>query len=103
MNVHLASCIYILDVHLPNFLFDCVCYLVSKGVILDWILCCQTDAAEQDEEEDEVCEDVVVDDLMAQNPKSTKQSDRHTETEGLRDKVSKSFCSFNYFICAGLN
>ena len=72
-----------------------VCYLVSEGLILDWILCCQTDAAEQDEEEDEVGEDVVVDDLMAQNPESTKQSDRNRETQGLRDKLSESFCSFN--------
>lgn len=45
-------------------------HLVSEGVVLDWILCCQTDAAEQDEEEDEVGEDVVVDDLVAQNPES---------------------------------
>jgi len=52
---------------------NCVCYLVSEGVILDWVLCCQTDAAEQDEEEDEVCKDVVVDDLMAQNPESIIQ------------------------------
>ena len=54
----------------------CVCYLVSEGVILYWILCCQTDAAEQDEEEDEVGEDVVVDDLMAQNPESKRGSKR---------------------------
>lgn len=54
-----------------------VCYLVSEGVILDRVLGCQTDAAEQDEEEDEVGEDVVVDDLMAQNPESKKQSERN--------------------------
>ncbi|TNN65172.1 hypothetical protein EYF80_024579 [Liparis tanakae] len=34
-------------------------------VVFDRVFCCQTDAAEQDEEEDEVCEDVVVDDLVA--------------------------------------
>lgn len=91
MNVYLTLCVYILYVYFPKNpqFFDCVCYLVSEGIILDWILCCQTDAAEQDEEEDEVGEDVVVDDLMAQNPESTKQSDRHGETEGLRDKVSE--------------
>lgn len=49
-----------------------MCYLVSEGVILDWVLCCQTNAAEQDEEEDEVGEDVMVDDLMAHNPESEK-------------------------------
>lgn len=54
-----------------------VCYLVSEGVILDRVFCCQTDAAEQDEEEDEVGEDVVVDDLMAQNPESKKRSERN--------------------------
>lgn len=52
-----------------------VCYLVSEGVILDRVLCGQTDAAQQDEEEDEVGEDVVVDYLMAQNPESEKQSE----------------------------
>lgn len=49
-----------------------LCYLVSGGVVFDWVLCCQTDAAEQDEEEDEVGEDVVVDDLVARNPESAK-------------------------------
>lgn len=53
-----------------------VFHLVSKGVALDWVLCCQTDAAEQDEEEDEVGEDVVVDDLMAKNPESRKNTGR---------------------------
>lgn len=48
-------------------------YLVSEGVIFDWVLCCQTNAAEQDEEEDEVGEDVMVDDLMAQNPESEEK------------------------------
>lgn len=40
--------------------------------MFDRVLCCQTDAAEQDEEEDEVGEDVVVDDLVARNPESIK-------------------------------
>lgn len=48
-------------------------YLVPERVALDRVLCRQTDAAEQDEEEDEVGEDVVVDDLMAQNPESMKK------------------------------
>ena len=51
----------------------CVCYLVSERVILDRVLCCQTNTAEQDEEEDEVGEDVVVDDLMAQNPEPKRE------------------------------
>lgn len=45
-----------------------MCHLVPEGVDLDGVLCCQADAAEQDEEEDEVGEDVVVDDLVAHNP-----------------------------------
>lgn len=52
-------------------------YLVSEGVVLDRVLGCQADAAEQDEEEDEVGEDVVVDDLMAQNPESVGESERN--------------------------
>lgn len=52
-------------------------YLVSKRIILHWVLCCQTDAAEQDEEEDEVGENVVVDDFMAQNPESRKQNQKN--------------------------
>lgn len=56
-----------------------MCYLVSEGVVLDWVLCCQTNAAEQDEEEDEVGEDVMVDDLMTHNPESEKQCDRHKD------------------------
>lgn len=59
------------------FFLNCVCYLVSEGVVLDRVLCCQTDAAKQDEEEDEVGEDVVVDNLMAQNPESKKQSEKN--------------------------
>lgn len=62
-----------------------MCDLVSEGVALDWVLCCQTDAAEQDEEEDEVGEDVVVDDLMARNPESEtrkKQTHRNKDTRG---------------------
>lgn len=50
-----------------------MCYLVSERVILDRVLCCQTNTAEQDEEEDEVGEDVVVDDLMAQNPEPKRE------------------------------
>lgn len=66
-----------------------MCNLVSEGVALDWVLCCQTDAAEQDEEEDEVGEDVVVDNLMAHNPESDtrkknkqKKTDRNKGTRG---------------------
>lgn len=58
---------------------DITTHLVPGGVVLDRVLRCQTDAAEQDEEEDEVGEDVVVDDLMAQNP----------ESEGKREKEKK--------------
>lgn len=53
-----------------------MCHLVPEGVDLDGVLCCQTDAAEQDEEEDEVGEDVVVDDLVAHNPEP-EGSERH--------------------------
>lgn len=67
---------YILYLHFITCFFFIVCYLVSEGVILDWVLCCQTDAAEQDEEEDEVGKDVVVDDLMAQNSESKRESER---------------------------
>lgn len=48
-------------------------HLVSGRVVLDRVLCCQTDAAEQDEEEDEVGEDVMVDDLVARDPEPIKQ------------------------------
>ena len=69
--------VYILYLHFDRWFkkkkMNCVCYLVSERVILDRVLCCQTDAAEQDEEEDEVGEDVVVDDLMAQNPESKRE------------------------------
>lgn len=58
-----------------------MCYLVSEGVVLDWVLCCQTNAAEQDEEEDEVGEDVMVDDLMAHNPESEENNVTETKTE----------------------
>lgn len=66
------------------FVLVCVmCNLVSEGVALDWVLCCQTNAAEQDEEEDEVGEDVVVDNLMAHNPESEtrKKNKKQTETK----------------------
>lgn len=70
-------------------------HLISEGVVLNWILCCQTDAAEQDEEEDEVGEDVVVDDLVAQNPEPTGQK----LLKGTEEKAtSKSVVT----VCAGI-
>lgn len=60
------------------FTLYCARYPVSVGVVLDRVFCCQTDAAQQDEEEDEVGEDVVVDNLMAENPKSKKNTERNT-------------------------
>lgn len=63
-------------------------YLVSEGVILDWVLCCQTDAAKQDEEEDEVGEDVMVDYLMARNPESKENKTRKEESDKEKGRVS---------------
>lgn len=48
-------------------------HLVPEGEILDGVLCRQADAAEQDEEEDEVGEDVVVDDLVAHDPEPEEE------------------------------
>lgn len=39
--------------------------MVPEGGVLDWVLSSQRDAAEQDEEEDQVGEDGVVDDSVA--------------------------------------
>lgn len=51
-----------------------MCHLVPEGEILDGVLCRQADAAEQDEEEDEVGEDVVVDDFVAHDPESEEET-----------------------------
>lgn len=42
----------------------CETYVVPEGVGSDWILSCQRAAAEYDEDEDEVGEDVVVDEMV---------------------------------------
>lgn len=63
-----------------------MCYLVSERVMLDWVLCCQTNAAEQNEEQDEVREDVMVDDLMAHNPESAKKK-KAIETKMRKNEV----------------
>lgn len=41
-------------------------YLVSEGQWVDGVLSCQRDAAQQDEEEDDICECCGIDDTVAQ-------------------------------------
>ena len=59
----------------------CVC-LVPNGNVPDRVLSRQGDAAQQDEEEDEVGEDVVVHNLMTQHPEpGGGERDRDRERE----------------------
>lgn len=59
-----------------------MCHLVPEGEILDGVLGREADAAEQDEEEDEVGEDVVVDDLVARDPEPEQEKEERQEGAG---------------------
>lgn len=54
-------------------------HIVPEGVSSDWILRSQRNAAENDEDQDEISEDVVVDQGMAAHPYS---GGRHKENCG---------------------
>lgn len=46
-------------------------HIISEGMRSDWIFSSQRAAAEDDEDEDEVGEDVMMDQSMASDPDST--------------------------------
>lgn len=51
----------------------CGAYLVPKGEVSHGILSCQGDAAEQDEKQDQVGENVVINDSMAVDTKPARE------------------------------
>lgn len=56
-------------------------YLIPNGGVPDRILSCQRDAAEQDEKEDQVGENIIINDAMAVDPKSATTTTKREKGE----------------------
>lgn len=54
--------------------------MIPNGGVSDWVLRCQRDAAEQDEKQDQVGEDVMINNAMAVDPKPAKRKRRGNYT-----------------------
>lgn len=54
--------------------------MIPNGGVTDRVLSCQRDAAEQDEKEDQVGENVIVNDAMAVDPKPAKRKREGKDT-----------------------
>lgn len=62
--------------------------MVPKGVVSDRVLSCQGDAAEQDEKEDQVGENVIINDSMAVETKPARE--RKDTTLSIRTSCRES-------------
>lgn len=70
-------------------------YLVPEGEVSHGVLSCQGDAAEQDEKQDQVGEDVVVDNSMAVDTKpATERKDMNLSLKEQQDLGNTSLLLF---------